>query len=176
MRITPLRPEDDEAVRQAALLLVEGFKESSPHVWPTLESALHEVQKSFASGRLSRVALDSTGAVIGWTGAIQQYRGHVWELHPLVVRADRRRQGIGRSLVEDLEAQVRERGGVTLWLGADDEIGETSLSERNLYPDPLAHLSRIKNLRGHPYEFYMKLGFTLVGVLPDANGIGKPDI
>jgi hypothetical protein len=37
-------------------------------------------------------------------------------------------------------------------------------------------VARIENRRGHPYEFYQKLGFVIVGVLPDANGPGKPDI
>jgi aminoglycoside 6'-N-acetyltransferase I len=100
----------------------------------------------------------------------------VWELHPLAVRPDRQRQGIGRALVADLEAEVRWQGGLTLWLGSDDEAEMTSLSGVNLYPNVLVHLANLKNLRGHPYEFYQKVGFVVIGVMPDANGPGKPDI
>ena len=52
----------------------------------------------------------------------------------------------------------------------------TTLSGVDLYPHVLEHLARIQNLRQHPYEFYQKLGFVIVGVMPDANGVGKPDI
>lgn len=52
----------------------------------------------------------------------------------------------------------------------------TSFGGIDLYPNPLNHLSRKENLRGHPYEFYRKLGFVIVGLTPDANGFGKPDI
>ena len=61
-------------------------------------------------------------------------------------------------------------------LGTDDERGETSLADVELYPNPLDHLQQLENPGGHPYEFYRKVGYTFVGVIPDANGFGKPDI
>ncbi len=85
-------------------------------------------------------------------------------------------KGIGRALVADLEERVSARGGLTLWVGTDDEDNMTSLSGVDLYSNVLEHLANIKNLRRHPYAFYQKLGFVIVGVLPDANGVGKPDI
>jgi aminoglycoside 6'-N-acetyltransferase I len=176
MQITDLHPDDEPALRQAAALLVESFKEHWPEAWPDLESALQEVRESFEADRISRVALDEDGMVLGWIGGIRQYDGNVWELHPLAVRPDRQRQGIGRALVADLEAEVRRQGGLTLWLGSDDEAEMTSLSGVNLYPNVLVHLANLKNLRGHPYEFYQKVGFVVIGVMPDANGPGKPDI
>jgi aminoglycoside 6'-N-acetyltransferase I len=127
-------------------------------------------------GCISRVALESTGRATGWIGGRATYRGRVWELHPLVVRRDRRGQGIGRTLVNDFETQVRLRRGSTIYLGTDDEDGRTSLGGVDLYPDPLAAAARIQNIGHHPFEFYRKVGFVIVGVLPDANGFGKPDI
>jgi aminoglycoside 6'-N-acetyltransferase I len=176
MRIIDLPPNDEPTIQQAATLLFEGFKEHWPEAWPTLDAARREVEASFGPDRLSRIAVDDDGAVLGWIGGIRQYDGHVWELHPLVVRSDRRGRGIGRALVADLEEQVRIRGGLTIWLGTDDENQMTSLAGVDLWPDPLEHLATIRNLAGHPYEFYQKVGFTIVGVLPDANGPGKPDI
>jgi aminoglycoside 6'-N-acetyltransferase I len=62
-------------------------------------------------------------------------------------------------------------------LGSDDENGETSLSSVDLYADVPAAIRSFTKLRGeHPGEFYLRLGFQIVGVLPDANGRGKPDI
>lgn len=176
MRIVDLHADNQEAIQQVAALLVAGFQEHWPDAWPDMASALAEVQESFGAGRLSRVAIDERGVVLGWIGGIEQYNGHVWELHPLVVHPERRREGIGRALVTDLEEQVRQRGGLTLWLGTDDEDDMTTLAGRDLYPNVLEHLATIRNLRGHPYEFYQKLGFVIVGAMPDANGLGKPDI
>ena len=52
----------------------------------------------------------------------------------------------------------------------------TTLAGVDLYPNLLDHLAQIRNLRRHSYEFYQKLSFVIVGVIPDANGRGKPDI
>jgi hypothetical protein len=86
------------------------------------------------------------------------------------------RSSVGRALVNDFEDQVRFRGGSTIYLGTDDENNRTSLGGVDLYLDPLGAAARIQNLGRHPFEFYRKMGFAIVGVLPDANGFGKPDI
>jgi aminoglycoside 6'-N-acetyltransferase I len=83
---------------------------------------------------------------------------------------------VGSALVADLERLLKARGATTIYLGTDDEDNRTSLGGVDLYPDVLGHAARIRNLRRHPYEFYQKVGFTIVGVIPDANGPGKPDI
>ncbi len=176
MRILDFPADNPQLIQQTAELLIEAFKEHWPDAWPTLEDAIEEVHESFAENRISRVALDDDGAVLGWIGGIETYEGKVWELHPLAVSPRAQGRGVGRKLVEDLEARIAARGGQTLWLGSDDEDGLTSLGGVDLYPNPLEHLANIKNLRGHPYKFYQKLGFTITGVMPDANGFGKPDI
>jgi aminoglycoside 6'-N-acetyltransferase I len=176
MEIVDLRPDDEATIGHVAALLVAGFATNWPDAWPDQCAAEEEVRESFAAGRLSRVARDADGQALGWIGAISQYNGCVWELHPLVVDQDHHGRGIGRALVADLEARVRERGGLTMLLGTDDETGQTSLSDVNLFSQPWQRIAQIHNLRRHPYEFYQKLGYTIVGVIPDANGLGKPDI
>ncbi len=176
MQIINLSDDASEQIQQVAALLVKGFQEHWPTAWSDLNSALAEVQASFGADRISRVAVDKTGTILGWIGGIKQYKGHVWELHPLVVHSDYRGKGIGRLLVADLEQQVRERGALTLLVGTDDEDNMTSLAGINLYPNVFEHIDKIKNLRGHPYEFYQKCGFVIIGIIPDANGLGKPDI
>jgi aminoglycoside 6'-N-acetyltransferase I len=92
------------------------------------------------------------------------------------VQPERQGEGVGSALVRDLEERVRERGGITLWLGTDDETGKTSLAGMDLYPNPLDHLAALQNVKRHPFSFYLKMGFVIAGVVPDANGPGKPDI
>jgi aminoglycoside 6'-N-acetyltransferase I len=176
MRITDLQPSDEAHIQQIAALLVEGFAANWPEYLPDIDSALEEVRKSFSGDRISLMALDADGTALGWIGGICKYHDRVWELHPLVVAVSRQGKGIGRALVTTLEQRVRERGGLTITLGTDDVTGQTTLSGVNLLPDVWTHIARIQNLRRHPYEFYQKLGYVITGVVPDANGLGKPDI
>ena len=175
MQIKDLSKDDRAAIEQVAAMLVEGFQAHWSDAWPTMEDARQEVQESFEGGRISRIAVDEHGTIVGWIGGQHSYAS-VWELHPLVVRPDRQGEGIGSALLVDLEAQVRLRGALTLMLGTDDDDDMTTLSGVDLYENTWEHVKNIRNLRGHPYEFYQKLGYQIIGVVPDANGIGKPDI
>lgn len=160
----------------AAELLVAAFSNTAPNAWRDIDSARETVREVLSAGNIARMALDDTAELLGWIGGESQYGGVVWELHPLVVSPAKQRRGIGRALVQDFEERVRERGGITILLGTDDENDLTTLSGVDLYADLWRRIREIRNLRNHPFEFYQKLGYVIVGVVPDANGIGKPDI
>jgi aminoglycoside 6'-N-acetyltransferase I len=172
--IVDLDPKRTDTIDDTARLLHAAFA-GRTHDWQDVDSARQTALASVGRERISRVAMNDR-QVVGWVAAGPIYDGHVWELDVLVVDKGWRRSGIGRLLVADLERRVAERGGLTLWLGSDDENGETSLSGADLYADVPGAIRNIRNVGGHPFEFYQKLGFTIVGVLPDANGPGKPDI
>ncbi len=174
MQIVPA-PDSAEIVTQMAELLVLGFREHW-EAWETVPEALDEIAMIREKGFI-RVALDDAGRqVLGWIGGLPEYDGHVWELHPLVVQPARQKQGLGRALVADFEREVAARGGLTITLGSDDEDDMTSLAGADLYDNLPEKLRTLRNLKGHPYEFYLKCGYHLIGVIPDANGRGKPDI
>jgi len=175
-QIVYLTPDDQQLLEQVAQMLYDGFKEHAPNAWPDLEAAIAEVRSSLDPGRISRIAIHEDGTVLGWIGADPDYSGRAWVLHPLVVRPEFQELGIGRALVTDLEQLIRVPEGITLYLGTDDEDNRTSLGGVDLYPNVTDHMANIKNLDRHPFEFYQKLGFVIVGVIPDANGPGKPDI
>jgi aminoglycoside 6'-N-acetyltransferase I len=61
-------------------------------------------------------------------------------------------------------------------LGTDDLSGSTSLSNVDLYDNTGGRIANIVCREHHSYEFYLKCGYSIIGVVPDANGIGKPDI
>ena len=174
--IHPIPRGDDEAVRTMAEMLVDGFRDFWPDAWPDLPSAEDEARAALEPGKICLAAYDGEGRMAGWIGGQPQYDGNVWELHPMVVRADARRRGVGRALVAALARAARAAGGLTLWLGTDDEAGLTSLGGEDLYPGVAGRLRQVTADPRHPLGFYRRLGFEVVGVMPDANGPGKPDI
>jgi aminoglycoside 6'-N-acetyltransferase I len=175
MHIVTVSMSDTEVVEQMARLLTTGFRVVAPNAWKMIDAARSTVRTVISDG-LARAALNESNSVLGWIGALPRYRGNVWELHPLVVDPTSRGQGVGRALVLDLEDQVRARGGLTVLLGSDDQTSSTTLSDVDLYDDLPAKLAMAEGSRPHALEFYRKLGYTIIGVVPDASGRGKPDI
>lgn len=173
MEIADLGTQSELVLEQAAALLVQEFDE--PRGWPTLELAREEVASVLREG-FARAALAGS-ALLGWAGGLPEYAGRVWELHPMVVRREHRRRGIGRALTAAFEAEACRRGALTATLGTDDDSGMTSLADVDLYEDVPRHITELRDLgRHHPFLFYRKLGYVVTGVMPDANGRGRPDI
>jgi aminoglycoside 6'-N-acetyltransferase I len=171
MEIKVLKANDTIWIEEVAAMLVDAFS----HSWTSIDEGIEEVKECLEEEKVALVAV-ADGHAVGFIGAMPQYEKTGWEMHPLVVSRDCRGKDIGESLVKELEKEVLLRGGVMIYLGTDDEFGSTSLSGCNLFEDTFEKIKNIKNLNKHPYEFYEKQGYKIVGVFPDANGIGKPDI
>ena len=174
LTIEDLSANESGDIEEAAALLHAAF--SPLGAWTTMAEGRQEIVDSLATDRVSRVARSTEGAVIGWIGAIREYDGLVWQLHPIVVHEAMRRHGVGRALITDLEAILTARGALTLWAGSDDLAGETSLGDVDLYSALPEAFSTVRSWGNHPLPFYRRLGFHVIGVMPDANGPGRPDI
>lgn len=170
MKITEFPRENREWIEQLICLLQECF----PHSYSE-KLARQQAELCMEEDRIALMAAED-GKLLGFVGAMPQYGDTAWELHPLAVIGSRREEGIGRALVAQLEKECAARGCLTLYLGSDDEFQQTTLSQGDLFENTFEKIQQIQNLRRHPYEFYQKQGFQIVGVLPDANGPGKPDI
>jgi len=175
LEIVPFEAISAEQRAAAAAILVRAFAHA-PAAWHTLEDATAQVDTFFEDEDRSALAAIDDGRLVGWIGLIRTYT-HAFELHPIAVDPDRQRGGVGSILIRALEELARRKGALCLYLGADDDFGGTSLFGADAFPDLLASLAAIQ-ARGdrHPIGFYRKQGFTLAGLIPDANGPGAPDI
>jgi len=181
--VTPLREGTGqgrsipaERLAQAVAILRACFR--TPDGYPTLEAATEEMGDLSANAACLLAAVE--GELVGLVGALPRYRGHAWELHPLAVRPDRQGRGIGQALVAALEAEARAAGVSVIYLGTDDTTARTNLGGIDLFPGVLAQALRLESRTdgpgGHPFAFYRRVGFEVVGLIPDANGFGRPDI
>jgi len=175
MQIVTFDGSDEKLKHQMAQLLVDAFREHWADAWETFEDGLKEVEEMCEAERICLVAIEDE-KLLGMIGGIPEYDGKVWELHPLAVQPGLQGKSIGRALVLAFEEQVRQRGGLTIMLGSDDQNDMTSLAGVDLYENLWDKVKNIQNFKGHPYEFYQKMGYVITGVVPDANGRGKPDI
>ena len=179
MRTIPLGATTAAQREQMASILVAAFTHM-PSAWKEIEAARAEVDSCVMDpDREAWAAVGEGGDVLGWIGAIRQ-SPHAWELHPLAIAPAHQGRGHGTRLVRHLESEARAAGVVTVWLGTDDDFGGTTLFGVDLYPDVLEKLARIAptpaSPNRHPYVFYRRAGYSIVGVFPDADGLGRHDI
>ena len=81
------------------------------------------------------------------------------------------------DIMNEIEKRAKEKGIIGVVLGTDDEKYKTSLSKVDLNNKNIfTEIENIKNINHHPFEFYQKCGYFIVGVIPNANGKNKPDI
>lgn len=153
----------------------KSFLDIGNNSWPDMKSATKEVEECIEKPNIC-LGIHENEKLLGWIGLRPMYK-LTWELHPLVISTQYQNKGIGRLLINELEKKAKQIGIIGIVLGTDDEYFKTSLSAVDLYGENiLDEIRTIKNIKNHPYEFYQKCGYSIVGVIPDANGKRKPDI
>jgi len=162
---------NEKYIQQCSNLIFNNFDTIT-----NIDTALKIVKESLDDTKINLIAMNEQKDIVGWICGIENYNLHVWEIQPLVIRKDYQNKKLGSSLLSAFEKEVFLRKGITIILGIQDEKHETSLSNIDIYDNTLKKIKKIKNLKHNPYEFYLKNGFSIVGVIPDSNGLGKPDI
>jgi len=172
-QIVELKHSDELWIDDISGFLYTCFRKYSPEWLPNLEASREEVKESFQQNRRSRVLLKG-GKVIGWISAFTDK--HCWEIHPIAVLPEEHRKGYGKLLVEDISTLAKESGAVSIWAGTGDETNSTSLSNLDLYQCMTKAIENFNAPTDHAANFWLDIGFTLVGVLPDEEGLGKPGL
>ncbi|EMB2852338.1 TPA: AAC(6')-Ia family aminoglycoside 6'-N-acetyltransferase [Pseudomonas aeruginosa] len=167
--------ESNELILDAARMLKTTFLDIGNDSWPSIDSAIKEVEECIEDPNIC-LGICENSKLIGWIGLRPMY-DKTWELHPLVVCTEYQGKGIGKKLINECENRAKEKGIIGIALGTDDEYSKTSLSlteinEKNIFDE----IGNIRNINNHPYEFYKKCGYMIVGIIPNANGKRKPDI
>jgi aminoglycoside 6'-N-acetyltransferase I len=163
-------------INELAQLTYLAFKVHAPNWLPTATDAKRQVLRATETDRINRVLLSPHATPIGWIGVIPINHGRIWEIHPLAIAPAQQGHGSGRMLVQEIERLAAEHGVLGLMAGTSDETGATPLYGIDLYQNPFEVLNKLDSTENHPVVFWKKIGFTIVGVVPDAEGRGKPAI
>jgi aminoglycoside 6'-N-acetyltransferase I len=163
-------------INELAQLTYLAFKVHAPSWLPSEADAKRQVLRATETDRINRVLLSPNATPIGWIGVIPINHGRIWEIHPLAISPAQQGHGYGRMLVQEIERLAAERGVLGLLAGTSDATGATPLYGIDLYQNPFEALNKLNSVKNHPVMFWQKIGFTIVGVVPDAEGRGKPAI
>ena len=175
--IINLYEASDMILEQAAVVLFEAAKSFTLSTWPTLQFCRGEVENCLREQYLC-LGYIRKDELAGWIGLRPQYGGYTWKIHPLVVHPHHQSTGIGSDLLYEAEKLVYEKGGRNLFIGVPDELEQTSLGGKDIFKTSLFdQLKAFEAGNGrHPGGFFLKNGYTLTGIIPDALGKGRPDI
>ena len=168
--------ESDETIKKAAEILYVTFTGGDRDRWiKNQKDAFDEVRECIEKPNIC-IGIKAGNELIGWTGIRPMYE-KTWELHPMVIKREWQGKGYGRALLGEMERMARLNGVMGLVAGSDDETYSTSLSQKEITGENIfEEIKNIKNYKNHPFEFYKKCGYSIVGIIPNANGPKKPDI
>jgi aminoglycoside 6'-N-acetyltransferase I len=172
----PIDAKDSELIDELADLTYVAFKAHAPDWRPTAADARQRVLGASVPDRINRVLLSAEAKPIGWIGVTPIHHGRIWEIHPVAVSHAEQGKGYGRALVNEIEHLARAHGVLGLLVGTSDETGATPLYGVDLYRNPCDVLDKLTGAEKHAVTFWKKVGFTIVGVVPDAEGCGEPAI
>lgn len=174
-RIVDLNPEDTQLIQQTAKVAYEAAQSVSKIWLPSLEDVIEEVQDGFErEDGISRVMMVGN-TVAAWIGAFPLF-GKVAEIHPLLVHPVYQKQGLGKRMVANIIDWAQHQGALTLSVSTSDETQATSLSGVDLYKDIGDAIAHFHTVKPHPVGFWLAIGFSIIGVLPDAESKGMPSI
>jgi len=167
--------ESESYKEEAAYILYSAFQGKGKNAWTTIESAREEILECITKPNIT-LGLSINNSLVGWAGLRPMY-DTTWELHPMVIDPAYQGKGYGRLLLTRIEDYASNNGLIGIMLGTDDETFSTSLSmvdinESNIFQE----IINIQNIKNHPFEFYKRCGYLIVGIVPNANGRRKPDI
>jgi len=172
--------EAPEIREQAVKILLESFH--ADEMWPDLdEKKARETVNDSVDDKNICIGLKVENELAGWVCLSPMYgkikNEETWYLHPLAISTKFKGRGYGKILMLEIEKLAQEKNIIGILLGSGDEANKTSLSDKDIIGENVPdEIKNIKNYKNHPYEFYQKCGYSIVGIVPNGYGLRRTDI